>query len=117
MPILLFIMDLADGTEHALSNPTDDSKLGREVDRADGCTAMQGDFNRLEKMGLLNACGKVWEGWGAAGVDSVGEGKGLSCASHSWSSQPCNSHTAGQSLGHHQSFWSLCENILEGRKH
>lgn len=69
MPILLFIKDLADGTEHALSNPTDDSKLGGEADRADGCTAMQGDFNRLEKMGLLNVCDKVWEGWGAAGVE------------------------------------------------
>lgn len=64
MSELLFIKDLADGTEYTLSNSTDDSKLGGEVDRADGCAAMQRDHNRLEKMDPLNVCGKVWDGSG-----------------------------------------------------
>lgn len=63
MPVVLFIKGPADGTEHTLGNSTDDSKWGGEVDRADGCAGIQRDFNRLEKMGLLNIHGKAWGGW------------------------------------------------------
>lgn len=62
MPELLFIKDLAHGTEHNLSNSTDDSELEGVVDRADGSAVIQKDFNGLEKLDLLNVCAKTGVG-------------------------------------------------------
>lgn len=62
MPVLPFIKDLAHGTEHNLSNSTDDSKLEGVVDRADGSAVVQRDFNGLEKLDLLNVCAKAGVG-------------------------------------------------------
>jgi len=105
-------------TGYTLSTSTDDSNFGGVVHRAGGCAAIQRDFNRTEKMGLPNVCGKVCDCWGDARVASVGEGKGLPCASHSWSSQPHNSPTIGQRLlAHYQSLQSLCENIFKGKNY
>ncbi|RMC05087.1 hypothetical protein DUI87_18269 [Hirundo rustica rustica] len=59
VPVLLFIKDLAHGTELNLSNSTDDSKLEGEVDRTDGSAVIQRDFNGLEKLDLLHVCSKA----------------------------------------------------------
>lgn len=62
MPILLFIKDLAHGTEPNLSNSTDNPKLEGLVDRADGSAVIQRDLNGLEKLDLLNMCSKAGVG-------------------------------------------------------
>ena len=65
-PVLftISINGLEDGMECILTRFTDDTKLGSVTDTPEHFAAIQRDFNRLEKMGLLNVCGKVWEGWG-----------------------------------------------------
>lgn len=51
LPILakIFVNALCDGTQCTIHNSTDDLKLGGVVDIPNGCAALQGDLNRLEK--------------------------------------------------------------------
>jgi len=43
----VFINDLVDGTKDTLDKFVDDTKLGRMIDREEGCGAIQRDFRRL----------------------------------------------------------------------